>query len=136
MPRFSYWFLPPLLLVGCAAPAPIGFDLVDQQSVVHHGTIHIAEQTIEAMIAGKHFEGFYLLADSTTVTTTTALSARRSHTFHSVSSIMSNVGRALLTASDGERITCEFLFEDQRAIGDCRASSGQVFQLIANGTKP
>jgi hypothetical protein len=44
----------------------------------------------------------------------------------------SNSARAHLTADDGQQLSCEFVFESRRAIGECRSPAGAVFQLIAD----
>jgi hypothetical protein len=124
----------PLLLVGCAAPLPVPFELIDQQSVAHEGSFHVDDQRMEATIDGKRFQGFYVVATGTAVVTTDTLSSRRFRSYQSVSSVSSNSARAVLTSADGERITCEFLFADQKAVGDCRSSTGRTFQLVATGS--
>jgi hypothetical protein len=122
-----------LLLASCAAPPPLPFDLVDQKAGIHHGTFQVQDQHMDAMIGGKHFEGFYLIETGTAVVTTNSLFARRPRTFQSITTVSSNAARAVLTSADGERITCEFLLEGQQAIGDCRSSTGRTFQLMATG---
>ena len=126
----------PIGLAACASPAPLAIELVDQQSVAHRGSIDTRDQRIEAQIGGKRFEGFYLLADGTAVTTSSGWSMRRLRTVQTVSTVTSNAGRAVLTATDGERITCEFLIDDGRAVGECHNSAGRLFQLIAGAPPP
>ena len=124
----------PIGLAACATPMPLAIELVDQQAVAHRGSIDTRQQRIEAQIGAKRYEGFFLLADGTAVTTSTGWSMRRLRTFQTVSTVSTNAGRAVLTAADGEHITCEFLIDDGRAIGECRNSAGQLFQLIAGAT--
>lgn len=121
-------------LAGCASQPPVPFQLVDQQSVAHTGVFRTQDRSMDVSIAGKDFHGFYIVATGTAVGTSDALFSRRFHTVETFSSVSSNAARAVLKSADGESITCEFLFEGLRAVGDCRSSAGKAYQLVAAGT--
>lgn len=124
--------LVPLLaiLAGCAAPAPIPFQLIEDQRT-HHGTFKPGDASIDILIGDKPFHGFYIVAAGTTVSTVETPFARRFRSYQTITTSTSNSARALLTSPDGERITCAFLFQDKRAVGDCKSSKGKVYQFLA-----
>jgi hypothetical protein len=119
------------ILAGCAAPAPIPFQLIDNQRT-YTGSFKPGDQSIDILIGDKPFHGFYVVARGTTVTTVETPFARRFRSYQTITSSTSNSARALLTAADGEKITCAFLFEDKRAVGDCKSSKGTIYQFVAS----
>lgn len=118
---------------GCAAAPPVPFQIIDDKAVAYTGTYQTSNQQMDIRIAGQSFHGFYIVASGTNVSITQSASARRFRSYETVTNVSSNSARALLTASGGERITCNFLFEDRRAVGDCKSSTGRHYQFIATG---
>jgi hypothetical protein len=118
------------ILAGCAAPAPVPFQLIDAERT-YTGSFKPADESIDILIDDKPFHGFYIVARGTTVSTYETPFSRRFRSFQTITSSTSNSARALLTAADGEKITCAFLFEDKRAVGDCKSSKGKVYQFVA-----
>ena len=119
-----------LMAEGCTAPAPVSFQLVDSESRVQWGTLFPDNQRIEVTINGHVFKGFYIFASGTAVSQN--LSGRRLFPGSTVTTFSSNTVRAHLATDDGKQLSCEFLFEFRRAIGECRSPDGVIFQLIAN----
>lgn len=115
------------LVCGCAPLPPTPFDLVDKAQV-YHGTMSQSDQRLEADIGGKHFQGYYLLATGTGYSQ--GGSWRRPYLNDMRTSFVSNSARATMVADDGERFVCEFIVEDNGAIGECKSTSGQTFQLV------
>lgn len=114
-------------LWGCAPLPPMPFDLVDKGQVFH-GTMSPSERRLEADIGGKRFQGYYLLAAGTTYFQ--GGSWRRPWLNDTRTNFVSNSARATMVADDGERLSCEFIMEDDSAIGECRSSNGQAYQLV------
>ena len=116
---------------GCAAPQPVPFQLVDAASKVQRGAIFSDSQRIEVTVDGQMFQGFYIIASGAAVSH--APVGRRFYPGDTLTTFSSNSARAHLSADNGQRLSCEFLIEYRRAIGECRSPSGAVFQLIADG---
>ena len=120
-----------LIAGGCAAPLPMPFQLVDSASRVQRGTIFPDSQRIEVTVDEHLFTGFYIVANGAAVSH--SLGGRRFFPSDTVTTFSLNSARAQLTADNGQRLSCEFLFESRRALGECRSPAGAVFQLIADG---
>jgi len=118
------------ILMGCAAPLPVPFQLIDSQSKVQSGTIFPDGRRIEVVIDGHVFNGFYIVASGDAVSQ--SLSGRRLLPSDTITTFTSNSARAHLISDDGQQLSCEFLIESMRAIGECRSATGAIFQLIAN----
>lgn len=115
------------LIAGCATPQPVPFQLVDPASAVQKGTIFPANQRIEVTIDGQYYKGFYLLANGSAYSETYGgwrLGPRTSMTTY-----YSNSARAKLTSDNGKYLSCEFLIEGNRAIGQCKTPAGVAYQL-------
>lgn len=118
------------LVVGCAAPRPIPFQLVDSASAVQKGTIFPDRQRIEVTINGQHYKGFYLVASGAAYSET--FGGWRSLPRQSVTTYSSNAARAQLSSDQGQHLSCEFLFEGRRAAGECKTPAGATYQLSAD----
>lgn len=116
---------------GCAAPKPLPFQLVDSESRVQKGMLFPGRQLIEAKVDGQLYKGFYIFASGEAYSET--FGGWRSFPRDTQTVFSSNSARAQLVSDKGQRLSCEFLFESRRAIGECRSPSGTVFQLIADG---
>lgn len=119
------------LATGCATPKPVPFQLVDSESRVQKGMLFPGRQLIEAMVDGQLYKGFYIFASGEAYSET--FGGWRSFPRDTQTTYSSNSARAQLISDKGQRLSCEFLFESRRAIGECRSPSGTVFQLIADG---
>jgi hypothetical protein len=119
-----------VLAAGCASQ-PIPIQLIDSESGINKGTIYPDGQRIEAKIDGQFYKGFYIVAAQVAYSET--FGGWRSGPRDTVTTASSNSGRAHLTSDKGQQLSCEFLFESQRAIGECRSPTGKTFQLTADG---
>ena len=119
------------LIAGCATPQPVPFQLIDSASAIQKGTIFPDKQRIEVTIDGQQYKGFYLVAAGTGYSE--IYGGWRSAPRQSVTTYSSNSVRANLSSDKGQRLSCEFLFEDRRAIGECKTPAGVVYQLSADG---
>lgn len=120
-------------LAACATQPPVPFQLIDQGSVAHAGTYNPNDQSMDVSVGGKAFHGFYIIATGAGMSTSDALFPHRVGSVSTFSQLTSNSARAMLRAEDGESISCQFLFQDGRAIGDCNSSAGKTYQFVATG---
>lgn len=119
----------PLWLTACAPMPPVPFDLTRQQEV-SHGWFYPQERRLDVRIGDKLFSGYYIVASSTAYNPAPSLPFRRwGFPGDNVSVISSNTARASLAANDGERLSCELLFDGNRAAGECKSTQGQTYQL-------
>jgi len=118
------------LLSACTTvqPPPLPFSLA-QGDQLHNGQMHPGDHLMEVTVAGKRFEGFYIQANSTALSQ--GLWPRRGFPNDTVTNISSNAARAVMTAADGERLYCDFMFEGNRVLGECKSSTNASFQLLA-----
>jgi hypothetical protein len=121
----------PILAAGCAAPQPVPFQLIDSESRVQKGTIFPDRQGIEVTVEGQSYKGFYLI--STGMAHSETFGGWRGFPHNTITTYSTNSVRAQLSSEKGQRLNCEFLFEGNRAIGECRTPAGAVFQLVAEG---
>lgn len=117
------------LFAGCAAPQPVPFQLVDASSKVQKGRLFPNEQRIEAEIDGQLYKGFYIAASGVAHSQTFGGASPFSR--NTVATYSSNSVRAQMVSDKGQRLSCEFLFDSRRAIGECRSPAGLVYQLSA-----
>lgn len=120
-----------VLAGGCATPQPLPFQLVDSASKAQRGTLFLDSQRIEVAIDGHLFSGFYIIASGAAVSH--VMGGRWFFPSDTVTTFSSNSARAHLTANNGQRLSCDFLIDSRRAVGECRTPAGAVFQLIADG---
>ena len=119
------------LASGCTTlqPKPLSFSLI-QGKDTFNGYFHPIEKRMEVNIGDKHYTGFYIQAMSSAVTQ--SLWIRRGFPGETMTTVSSNSARSVMTSSDGERLFCEFLFEGNRALGECKTTGATSYQLIAN----
>lgn len=116
---------------GCATPQPVPFKLIDSESKVQRGAIFPDSQRLEVMVDGRLFQGFYIVATGSAVSQT--VTGRRLLPRDTVTTLYSNSARAHLTADNGQQLSCEFLFEARRLLGECRYPAGAVLKMVAEG---
>ena len=120
-----------LALAGCAAPQPLPFQLVDPASKVHRGTLFPQTGRIEVVVDGQMYSGIYIVATGFAISHPMLWGP---YFFHdTVTTYTSNSARAHLTAEGGRRLSCEFLIDGPRAVGECRSPEGTVYQMVAEG---
>jgi hypothetical protein len=119
-------------LAACAAPAAKPFQMIDDHSVVYHGTYGGNDQHIEITIGDKSFHGFYIVGGGTSQSTATGFGLYRPLLFNNFSTFTTNQARAHMSSAEGEHISCELLFDVRRAAGECKSSGGENFQFVAD----
>ncbi len=118
------------VVTGCSAPQPVPFQLVDPASKIQKGTIFPDGQRIEAVVDGQLYKGFYMIASG--VSHSQSFGGASPFSRNTVSTYSSNSVRAQMISDKGQRLSCEFLFDFSRAIGECRNLAGEVFQMSAD----
>jgi hypothetical protein len=119
-----------LLLNGCGTLQPVPFQLVDSSSGIQKGTIFPDGQRIEAVIDGQLYKGFYIVAGH--IAFSDSMGSRLSSRY-TVTRVTTNSARAQMATDKGQQLSCEFLFESGRAIGECKSPAGKIYQLNADG---
>lgn len=120
-----------LAMAGCAAPQPMPFQLVDPASKIHRGTLFPDTQRLEVAVDGLKYSGFYIVA--TGIGIAHPIMVGPYFSYDTVTTYTSNQARAHLTAEGGPPLSCQFLVDGPRAVGECRTPEGTVFQLVAEG---
>jgi hypothetical protein len=118
-----------VLVAGCATPQPVPFQLVDSASAVQKGKLFPDRQRMEVTIDGQQYKGFYLIAAGSAFSQ--SFGGWRAAPRQSVTNYTSNSARAQLTSEKGQHLSCEFLFEGNRAIGECQTPAGAKYQMSA-----
>ena len=113
-----------LVITGCG-----GVQLIDESGRVHAGNFDSITKRLEGRINGKQYSGFYVtdagsmyFSGMSQGTTATHVSGQAAYT--------GSVGRAILTAADGDSLECEFNYSGYRAIGTCLGSDGERYRLL------
>ncbi|MES2208252.1 MAG: hypothetical protein V4525_15825 [Pseudomonadota bacterium] len=122
-----------IVLAGCASLPPVLFQLIDDHSNTYAGFYDSNDRHISVAINKKQFNGFYIVSRGTTAGTALVGYGRRIHAVDTFSEVTSNSAKAYMSAVDGEKITCDFLFEGRQAVGECKSSFGKQYQFVADG---
>lgn len=114
-----------LVLAGCGGQA----FLIDRAGTQHGGKFDTMTRTLEVNVGGKLYSGHYITNQSVTPVYTTGMVGTRMVGANTLAVTPGNAGRALLRASDGSTIECEFSYQGNAAIGTCRGNDGATYQL-------
>ena len=112
-----------LLISGCASVGNV--QLIDESGRAHAGTFNARTKQLAGTIDGKLYQGFYIL-DSEAM----YFHTRGPQGVSGVARGGRNVGRAMLTSADGDVLDCGFTYSGLRAIGNCKGTNGERYQLI------
>lgn len=119
-------------LAGCATVvAPVNFELVDERATIHKGSLDPVKQGMSVAIGERTYSGFYVVATDNVTTTAIPTFSRRWFPSETRSSVTSNIARAHLRSADGSHLSCEFMYEGERAVGSCRTQAGVNYQFVA-----
>ena len=129
MPRQTLAVIAAAFLGACSPLAPLPFELIDDGKVFQ-GAFFPSEERLEATIGDKKFQGFYILASG--IATSQSTWPVRRLPSSTTTTYSSNAARAMLTSQQGDRLTCEFLLEGRKAIGECKSTDGRIYQLVAH----
>ncbi len=120
-----------LFLSSCAM-TPVPFALYGQDHTDGTGTLDPRHGSIQATLDGRDYHGFYIVGHGTAVTSTPPDPFFGfPPMMDSMVDISTNSARATMSSDDGSRISCQFLFQGHRALGDCQTTSGKHYQMVA-----
>jgi len=114
------------LLAGCSGNLYL-LDKNNKQDVVTYNPL---SKTMEVTHNGVLYKGDYV-TDSRTAYGNTYTYGKKPAYGNTQVYISGKNGRALLFASNGDKISCEFTY-DSKLIGACESNSGEKFDLVSN----
>jgi hypothetical protein len=122
-----------LVVTACAVtPAtPLRFELIDDQAKVHVGTYDTVSRNMQIAVGDQLYSGFYVVDSSTVTTQAFPGFYRRPFPVETRGEVTSNHARAHLRSAAGDHISCEFTFDGERAVGNCRNPAGKSLQFVA-----
>ena len=128
--RSGLMLLGAVYLGGCASlqPVPYPFELVGAQGSFI-GKLYPASRTMEVTIENKPFSGYYIQSVSRSVSD--GLLFRRGLMDSVVTTTFDNNARGVLSAADGDRLFCDFLFEGMRMLGECKHPGAASYSLVS-----
>jgi hypothetical protein len=118
-----------LALAGCTFPTLYLIDKNNKEAVVTYSTI---SKSMEVVQNGVLYKGNYI-TDSKVVVGNVQNWGNKPSYGTSQAYVPGKNGRAVLFANNGDRLNCEFAYDDDTAIGVCTSSKGERFDLV---TKP
>jgi len=113
------------LVTGCVAQVA----LVDPAGKPSYFELNPAVRTVSGAIDGKRYAGSYVLNQSTW--RPVLADARDRHKAAAWTSSGSS-GQALLFATDGTNLQCDFAYQGPTVLGRCQASSGVLYVLTSD----
>jgi hypothetical protein len=115
-------------LVGCSTRGTL--YLIDKNNNRDVVTFNMFNQTMEVVYKGSLYKGNYVTNSG--VGYGTVQNFGKNYSFGTSQIYTSgNSGRSILFSSNGDRITCEFLYDDTKVIGVCNNSNGEKFDLVS-----
>lgn len=131
-------------LVGCATtpPQPLPFELVGKGNAQYQGQFNPADRSIDVTIGKKLYTGFYVTSVTTSRSTDMGYPGFRPYGYGMGgwprdiwTTTSNNTGKAYLKAADGDSLTCDFMFEGARLLGECQSVQGDTkYQMVADPT--
>ena len=118
-----------LLLAGCAQPTLYLIDKNNKEDIVTYSTF---TKAMEVTHDGVLYKGNYV-TDSRVVFGNAQNWGNKPSYGTTQSYVSGKNGRAILFANNGDRLNCEFSYDDDTAIGVCTNPKGEKFDLA---TKP
>lgn len=98
---------------------------------MQRGTLFAETRGIEAVIDGRKYSGFYIVATGIGISHPIMIGPY--FAADTITTYTSNQARAHLIAEGGPPLNCQFLFDGPRVVGECRTPEGTVYQLVAEG---
>jgi hypothetical protein len=116
-------------LVGCTSPTLYLIDKSNKEAIVTYSTW---TNSMEVTQGGVLYKGKYI-TDTRVVYGNVQTWGNKPSYGTTQSYVSGKNGRAALFAANGDRLSCEFSYDDDTAIGVCTSSKGERFDLV---TKP
>lgn len=118
-----------IFLAGCAQPTLYLIDKNNKENIVTYSTM---TKSMEVTRNGVLYKGNYVTDSKVGYGNVQTYGAKPAFGATQVYTPGSN-GRAILFASNGDKLSCEFTYDDNTAIGVCTNNNGDKFDLV---TKP
>lgn len=116
------------ILVGCSTTGTL--YLIDKNNNRDVMTFNTSGKTMEVIHNGSLFKGNYVTNSSVGYGNVQNFGKKYSYGTTQVY-ISGNSGRSILFSSNGDKLTCEFTYDDTKSIGVCSDSKGEKFDLIS-----
>ena len=116
------------ILVGCSTTGTL--YLIDKNNNRDVMTFNTSGKTMEVIHNGSLFKGNYVTNSSVGYGNVQNFGKKYSYGTTQVY-ISGNSGRSILFSSNGDKLTCEFTYDDTKSIGVCSDSKGEKFDLVS-----
>jgi len=117
-----------LFVVGCSTTGTL--YLIDKNNNRDVMTFNTLGKTMEVVHNGSLYKGNYVTNSSVGYGSVQNFGKNYSYGTSQIY-ISGNSGRAILFSSNGDKLSCEFTYDDNTAIGVCNNSKGEKFDLIS-----
>jgi hypothetical protein len=117
-----------LLITGCSTTGTL--YLIDKNNKRDVMTFNTWGKSMEVIHNGSLYKGAYVTNSSVGYGNVQTYGKKYSYGTSQVF-IPGNTGRSILFSSTGDKITCEFNYDDTKAIGVCNDSNGEKFDLVS-----
>ena len=115
-----------IFVTGCSGT----LYLIDKNNNRDVMTFNTLSQTMEVFHNGSLYKGKYVTNSS--VGYGNVQNFGKNYSFGTSQVYISgNSGRSILFSSNGDKLSCEFTYNDNTAIGVCHNSKGEKFDLIS-----
>ena len=116
------------ILVGCSTTGTL--YLIDKNNNRDVMTFNTSGKTMEVVHNGSLYKGNYVTNSSVGYGNVQNFGKKYSYGTTQVY-ISGNSGRSILFSSNGDKLTCEFTYDDTKSIGVCNDSKGEKFDLVS-----
>ncbi len=117
-----------LLITGCSTTGTL--YLIDKNNNKDVMTFSTLTKTMEVVHNGYLYKGNYVTNSSVGYGNVQNFGKKYSYGTSQVY-IPGNSGRSILFSSNGDKLSCEFTYDDSKAIGVCNDSKGEKFDLVS-----
>jgi len=117
-----------LFVVGCSTTGTL--YLIDKNNNRDVMTFNTLGKTMEVFHNGSLYKGNYVTNSSVGYGNVQNFGKKYSYGTTQVY-ISGNSGRSILFSSNGDKLTCEFTYDDTKSIGVCSDSKGEKFDLVS-----
>ena len=117
-----------LFVVGCSTTGTL--YLIDKNNNRDVMTFNTLGKTMEVVHNGSLYKGNYVTNSSVGYGNVQNFGKKYSYGTTQVY-ISGNSGRSILFSSNGDKLTCEFTYDDTKSIGVCSDSKGEKFDLVS-----
>jgi len=117
-----------ILMTGCSTTGTL--YLIDKNNNRDVMMFNTLGKTMEVVHNGSLYKGNYVTNSSVGYGNVQNFGKKYSYGTTQVY-ISGNSGRSILFSSNGDKLTCEFTYDDTKSIGVCNDSKGEKFDLVS-----